>query len=246
MRRSVTDPSETGARFWWVADRQFHARLPSPQAALTEPNGLLALGGDLSSTTLIQAYRQGIFPWFNDDSTILWWSPDPRASLFPEAIRVTRSLRRTLRRASFTLTADRNFSAVIDGCAAPRRGDDRTWITSNMSAAYLDLHELGVAHSVEVTLGGNLVGGLYGVALGRIFFGESMYSRVGDASKVALVTLARQLRRWGFALIDCQVGSAHLSRMGAMDMPRVEFLRWVKQYVDEPTRVGRWTLDDDL
>ena len=197
---------------------------PPVDEALREPNGLLAAGGDLSPARLLDAYRQGIFPWFGDEDPLLWWSPDPRMVLFVDELHVSRSLRKTIRSGRFSVTADRAFSAVMSGCAEPRADQEGTWITTEMRAAYARLAALGYAHSVEAWEGDALVGGLYGVAIGRMFFGESMFARVSDASKVAFVALVRQLQRWGFRLIDCQMPTAHLASLGAREIPRREFL----------------------
>jgi leucyl/phenylalanyl-tRNA--protein transferase len=221
---------------------------PDPRDALEEPNGLVAIGGDLAPSRLLAAYRAGIFPWFDDDDEpILWWSPDPRAVLRPRALRVHRSLRKRMRSARFHVTADTAFDAVVAACAQPRssasgRGSG-TWITPRMRAAYIALHTLGYAHSIECWRGDLLIGGLYGVSLGRIFFGESMFSRESDASKVALVHLARQAEAWKFPLIDCQVMNPHLSSLGAEEMQRTTFLEILRDNVDAPTRRGRWVLD---
>jgi len=199
---------------------------PAADQALDSPNGLLAAGGDLTPQRLISAYRQGIFPWYEEGQPILWWSPDPRAVLFPERLRIARSLRRTLRGNGHTVTLDRDFDAVVSACARPRpQQSGQTWITPDMFQAYRRLHQLGVAHSVEVWQEERLVGGLYGLALGAAFFGESMFSRVTDASKIALAWLSRQLQTWDYHLIDCQVSSEHLQRLGATDLPRADFLR---------------------
>ena len=226
---------------------------PPVERALEEPNGLLAVGGALDAEWLTMAYRRGIFPWFdNDRSPILWWCPDPRAVLFPDRIRITRSLAKRLRNGGFLVTMDQAFSDVIHGCAdeRSRRGDQAgsgTWITPGMVAAYTDLYEQGLAHSVEVWLAENgiprLVGGLYGVSLGRMFFGESMFSRVPDASKVALCHLGRQLVAWDFWLIDCQIANPHLTRMGAVDIPRADFIELVERNAHQPTRQGPWVLE---
>ncbi|MBP8926158.1 MAG: leucyl/phenylalanyl-tRNA--protein transferase, partial [Pseudomonadales bacterium] len=186
---------------WLSADRY---AFPPLAQALTQPNGLLAAGGDLSSTRLLAAYRQGIFPWFEEPDPILWWSPDPRAVLVPAELQLSSSLRKLLRRQSFTIRADTAFSRVIDACAEPRSPNGGTWIGQAMREAYCELHRLGYAHSIEAWHGNELAGGLYGGALGRIFFGESMFSRFDNASKVAFAHLAEQLQRWNFALIDCQ------------------------------------------
>ena len=192
---------------------------PDPELALEEPNGLLAAGGDLGPRRLLHAYRRGIFPWFSEGQPILWWSPDPRAVLWPDAFKVSRSLRRTLRRGTFTITGDAAFDRVVRECAAPRAGQDGTWITRRMAAAYGGLHRAGHAHSIECWRGADLAGGLYGVAIGRVFFGESMFSRASDASKAALAHLCTL----GFDLIDCQLPNPHLARLGAVEMDRRRF-----------------------
>ena len=213
---------------------------------MTEPNGLLAMGGDLSATRLLDAYRHGIFPWFNPGEPILWWSPDPRTVLFPEEVRVSRSLAKRMRNSGFEIRVDTAFSQVMLGCAAPRRDTANTWISPAMVAAYTGLQQQGFAHSVEVWHSGQLVGGIYGVAIGRMFYGESMFSRMPDASKVALVSLCRQLQRWGFGMIDCQMKTAHLARFGAREIPRAEFMRKLGNLVNYPRHARTWRLDDDL
>lgn len=215
-----------------------------PPLSQASPEGLLAVGGDLSPRRLRAAYRQGIFPWYSDDQPILWWAPDPRAVLFPDRVHVSRSLRRTLKRGRYRVSLDRAFAEVVRQCARPRPDQHGTWITPAMQAAYQRLHEEGGAHSVEVWEGERLAGGLYGVALGRVFFGESMFHRSPDASKVALVILARQLARWGYRVIDCQIPSAHLARLGAELIPRDRFVALIgPPDEDQP---GPWTLDADL
>jgi leucyl/phenylalanyl-tRNA--protein transferase len=216
---------------------------PPVEEAMRDPNGLLAAGADLSPARLIDAYSHGIFPWFGDEDPLLWWSPDPRMVLFVDEVRVSRSLRRTLRSGRFTVTADRAFSAVMLGCAQPRDGQEGTWITTEMRAAYARLAAMGYAHSAEAWIGDQLVGGLYGVAIGRAFFGESMFARVPDASKVAFVTLVRQLQRWGFRLIDCQMATAHLASLGAREIPRSEFVAEVRSAAAEPPVPAPWVLD---
>lgn len=207
---------------------------PPLEKAMREPNGLLAAGGDLSPERLLAAYRHGCFPWYQEGQPLLWWSPDPRTVLFPEELHVSRSLRKTLRQETFTVTFDRAFQAVIEGCAGPRRYADGTWITTPMQNAYLALHRLGVAHSVEVWQDGRLVGGLYGLAMGRLFFGESMFSRATDASKVGFVALVERLRDWGFKLIDCQMPTQHLASFGARAIPREAFAEALSRYLDGP------------
>jgi leucyl/phenylalanyl-tRNA--protein transferase len=214
----------------WLTRADPVDRFPSPNAALREPNGLLAAGGDLEPDRLLGAYVRGIFPWYEKGQPILWWSPDPRAVLWPAELHVSRSLRRTLIKGGFELRVDTAFDEVLAGCAAPRRYTDATWITSDMARAYGRLHRLGWAHSFETWLGGELVGGLYGVAIGRVFFGESMFARVTDASKVALVRMVRFLEQRGFELIDCQVASEHIASLGARSIPRREFLALLARY----------------
>lgn len=227
---------------WLRPDQPF----PPLHRALKDPNGLLAAGADLSPARLLDAYRRGIFPWFSAGDPILWWSPDPRMVLEPSRISVSRSLAKTLRKHRFSVSADRAFERVIEGCQAPRDGHDGTWITEAMVDAYCALHRAGHAHSIEAWHGDELTGGLYGVALGRAFFGESMFSRASDASKVALVALARQLERWNFGLIDCQMNTAHLASMGAREITRNEFARRLGELVDYGPAAGPWRLDDDL
>ena len=218
---------------------------PPLTEALREPNGLLAAGGDLSIQSLLEAYRQGIFPWYGEDDPILWWSPDPRMVLFPSELHLTRSLRKTLRSGMFEVTADREFSEVILACQGPRNGESGTWITEQMLDAYNALHRAGHAHSIEAWADGTLAGGLYGVAIGNAFFGESMFTRVSNASKVALVTLVRQLQAWGFGMIDCQMRTQHLATFGAREIPRREFAQRLSELVDYRREPGAWRLDAD-
>ena len=216
---------------------------PPPHSATAA--GLLAIGGDLSPERLLLAYSQGIFPWYDESLPILWHSPDPRMVLLPRELHVSRSLARTLRRGTFALTLDRAFAGVIDACAeTPRRCGEGTWITREMRAAYLRLHELGFAHSVEAWSGSELAGGVYGVALGGCFFGESMFARRSDASKAALAGLVRQLERCGFELFDCQMHTAHMARLGAREWPRREFLAALRAALERPTRLGPWRFDE--
>ncbi|MGK2953809.1 MAG: leucyl/phenylalanyl-tRNA--protein transferase [Thiobacillus sp.] len=214
---------------------------PPVETALREPNGLLAMGGDLSVERLLDAYCHGIFPWFNPGDPILWWSPNPRMVLVPGEVRVTRSLAKRIRNAGFEVRVDTAFIEVMRACAAPREGESGTWISPAMVAAYSHLHQAGYAHSVETWHDGHLVGGLYGVAIGRMFYGESMFSREPDASKVALARLARQLQQWGFGLIDCQMETAHLASMGARTMPRETFVSSLAELVNLPHEPGPWT-----
>lgn len=217
---------------------------PPVDQALDNPEGLLAAGGSLTTTRLLDAYRRGIFPWFNEGDPILWWSPDPRSVLRPSKIHVSHSLRKTLRRAAFLITLDRAFARVLDGCAAPRAGDSGTWLSTPMRRAYLALHGAGLAHSLEVWMDGDLAGGIYGVAIGRMFFGESMFTRRSDASKIGMVHLAAQLDRWAFPLIDCQLETDHLRSLGAERMPRRQFVGEIRRLVEEPSPT--WVMDEDL
>lgn len=219
-----------------------------PDVELAGPEGLLAVGGDLSIERLLAAYRHGVFPWYSDGQPILWWSPDPRAILFPADLKVSKSLRKTIRKNIYSVTLDTSFEAVIDACAAPRRDmdDPGTWITNEMRQAYLALHEAGYAHSVEVWHQQELVGGLYGIALGRAFFGESMFSKETDASKTGLYFLAQQLLNRGYEFIDCQVESDHLQRLGAVTVSRQSFINKLKSALDADDHRGKWQLDPQL
>lgn len=203
---------------------------PPLDSALTDPDGLLAMGGDLSPERLIAAYRHGCFPWFNPEDPILWWSPDPRMVLLPEQLHISRSMRRLLNASAFEVTYDKDFSAIIERCSQPREYTDLTWITKEMRKAYIKLHELGVAHSVEVWQQGQLVGGLYGLTIGRLFFGESMFSRVTNASKYGFIHLVHKLRDAGIALIDCQMHTSHLQSLGADLIPRKVFSNYLRDY----------------
>jgi leucyl/phenylalanyl-tRNA--protein transferase len=218
---------------------------PPLEAALLRPNGLLAVGGDLSPSRLIEAYRHGIFPWFNEGEPILWWSPDPRMVLFPQELKISRSLRKTLKRGNYEIRADSAFKQVMEACAAPRGEHTGTWIHAEMIAAYGRLHEIGMAHSMETWIEGELVGGLYGVGQGKMFFGESMFSRVSDASKIAFVHLVAQLQRWGFEMIDCQMKTEHLASLGAREISRNEFRQKLKELVHYPERGKKWCLDHE-
>ena len=214
---------------------------PPAGTALREPDGLLAMGGDLSPHRLLNAYAHGVFPWFSDGQPILWWSPDPRTVFRTDGVHLSARMRRELRRSEWRIVADRDFGAVIAACAsAPRPGQDDTWITRDMQAAYCGLHRLGHAHSIEVRDDGHLVGGLYGVAIGRMFFGESMFSAESGGSKVALAALALRLREWGWPLIDAQVGNPHLDTLGAEAWPRPSFLAAVAEACAQPGRPGSW------
>jgi leucyl/phenylalanyl-tRNA--protein transferase len=214
---------------------------PPPDQA---EDGLLAVGGDLSAERILLAYRSGIFPWYSDDLPILWHSPDPRCVLLVDRLHVGRTLRRVLAKGTYDVRFDGAFERVIRACkTSPRRDQDGTWITDDMERAYIELHRLGYAHSVEVWQGQDLIGGLYGVSLGRIFFGESMFSWRSNASKVALVGLAEKLATWGFRVIDAQVATPHTQAMGAEDWPRSKFLEVLKVELAHPTRKGSWAVD---
>jgi leucyl/phenylalanyl-tRNA--protein transferase len=214
---------------------------PPIDAALGDPNGLLAAGGDLSPDRLLAAYRHGIFPWYNEAQPILWWSPDPRMVLFVAEFRQPRSLRRAVRQRRFEIRADTAFRRVMAGCAEPRAGQSGTWVTTAVIDAYTELHRRGHAHSVEAWCNGELVGGLYGVTVGKMFFGESMFARENDASKVALVKLVAMLRRMGMPLIDCQQETEHLARFGARTVARRIFADWLSRLVNSPEPPADWT-----
>jgi leucyl/phenylalanyl-tRNA--protein transferase len=223
---------------------QLHAarpgQFPDPEGAMVEPNGLLAWGGDLSAERLLAAYSQGVFPWFNPDEPILWWSPDPRCVFRTDGVHISRSLRKQLATTHWRLTADTSFNRVMRACAEPRNGQPGTWIGDEMIAAYQELHRLGHAHSVEVWDRGSLVGGIYGVAIGRLFCGESMFSARTGGSKVALAGLCQLLHGWGFPLLDAQVSNPHLVSMGAIDMPRKQFVAQARRLAAMPGMPGSW------
>lgn len=223
-QKTITWLTPDGDRDWF----------PPLDQALEEPEGLLAAGGDLSPARLIAAYRRGIFPWYSAGQPVLWWSPDPREVLLPERFKVSRSLAKTLRNRGFVVTFDRHFAAVVNACATRRENSTGTWITPEMQAAYGELHARGRAHSVEVNLCGELVGGLYGVLMGRVFFGESMFSRERDASKVALAWMAARALVAGLQLIDCQLPTPHLRSLGSQPMPRREFSALVAEATAGP------------
>lgn len=214
------------------ADHQF----PAVSEALQEPNGLLAVGGDLSAGRLLEAYRKGIFPWYEEDQPILWWSPDPRCVLYPDQLHISRSLKKSLRKKNYKITFDTAFKQVIDCCAESRHDQEGTWITPDMLKAFQRLHTMDIAHSVEVWHDDKLIGGLYGIAMGSIFFGESMFSRRTDASKIALYWLAQTLLEWGFNLIDCQVYSEHLESLGAVTVDRQQFITHLDRHIDDPSQ----------
>ncbi|WP_126455219.1 leucyl/phenylalanyl-tRNA--protein transferase [Sulfuriflexus mobilis] len=234
---------------YWLSPDDDEVAFPPVDLALREPDGLLAFGGSLSVQRLLHAYQQGIFPWYSEGQPIMWWSPDPRMVLFPADLKVSRSLRKTLKKKYYTLTLDTAFAEVVEACAAPRKDDAGTWITDDMKNAYKELYRQGHAHSVEVWLGEELVGGLYGVAIGTVFFGESMFARRSDTSKLAFVYLVQQLKRWGYSLIDCQVYSAHLASLGAINIPRAAFVSLLNAHCHEAVHgghTGPWQFDNDF
>jgi len=222
---------------WLRGDTPF----PPVSKALQSPNGLLCAGGDLSPERIVEAYSRGIFPWFSEGDPILWWSPDPRMVLFPAELKVSRSLRKAVARGDYETRFDTAFREVMQACAQPRNGQGGTWIVPEMVDAYTRLHERGLAHSVESWRDGELVGGLYGVALGKVFFGESMFARAPDASKVALVKLVERLAADGYRVIDCQQATAHLASLGAREIPRKEFAQLVEDSIQYPPSGQRWT-----
>lgn len=224
----------------WLNESDFE--FPPVESALREPNGLLAAGGNLTPDRLLEAYRKGIFPWYEDTQPILWWTPDPRMVLFPEELHISRSLAKAMRKQPYRITSDQAFARVIRACAGDRYGGAGTWITSAMIAAYCELHAMGAAHSVEAWEGEELVGGVYGIALDNIFFGESMFSRRDNASKIAFVTLVRKLQALGYHLVDCQVSSPFLESLGARDIPRSEFMTWLPKDTDYGRNSTHWPL----
>ncbi|MBL4607668.1 MAG: leucyl/phenylalanyl-tRNA--protein transferase [Pseudomonadales bacterium] len=214
----------------WLSDDNYD--FPPAESALLEPNGLLAGGGDLSTKRLIAAYKQGIFPWYEEDQPILWWSPNPRAVLFPEELKISKSLAKTLRQKRFEVRFDENFEQVIRNCSAPREEEGGTWITEDMILAYCELHNKGIAHCVETWQDGKLTGGLYGVSIGQVFFGESMFSFKANASKIAFVYLVKHLQANHFPMIDCQVGNPHLASLGAREIPLERFKKTIKAHIN--------------
>ena len=221
---------------WLDGDTPF----PPLSRALTSPNGLLAAGGDLSPQRLLQAYSQGIFPWYNPGEPILWWSPDPRMVLIPQQLRVTRSLAKVLRNRSYEIRVDTAFREVMTACAAPRDAEGGSWIGPEIIDGYCELHQLGHAHSIETWIDGELAGGLYGVALGKMFYGESMFARRNDASKIAFVHLVQKLQQWGFGMIDCQMFTHHLHSFGAQLIPRTQFAATLKLLIAEEPMFKPW------
>ncbi|MCW8853637.1 MAG: leucyl/phenylalanyl-tRNA--protein transferase [Gammaproteobacteria bacterium] len=226
----------------WL-DQDPDAPFPHLDDALLQPDGLLAAGGDLSVPRLLNAYRHGIFPWYNEGEPILWWSPDPRCILFPDKIKISRSLKKTLNKKTFEIKMDTAFADVMQACAGPRKDQPGTWITDDMFNAYQKLHQLGYAHSIECWQNNELVGGLYGIAIGQVFFGESMFSKVTDASKVALVYLCQYLTEHNFKIIDTQVHTSHLESMGAEMIPRDLFISILEEHVNQNNNPKKWTED---
>ena len=221
-----------------------HLIFPDTATALDEPDGLLAAGGDLSPNRLLAAYRQGIFPWFSADDPILWWSPNPRCVLFPDQIHISRSMRKHIKKSHYKVTFDRAFSEVIQACASTRETSTGTWISEEMQVAYNELHQKGYAHSVEVWENQQLIGGLYGLGIVKLYFGESMYSLQKNASKIAFIALCQQLKRWGYPLVDCQVHNSHLESLGATNIPRNDFIDYIRHYIDSTTSHD-WHFDKD-
>lgn len=233
-------------RLHWLDPRDPNQPFPPPNRAMRDPNGLLAIGGDLSVERLLRAYSSGIFPWYNPNEPILWWCPDPRAVLDPAEFHVSHSLEKRIRKHDYAVTLDRAFADVLDGCTASRRGSNGTWLGTDMKRAYLELREAGHAHSAEVWRDGKLVGGLYGVALGRAFFGESMFSTETDSSKLALYWLCQQLKAWSFEMIDCQIASQHLRTLGAAEISRDRFLSRLRSAQQAASRTGLWRYEIDV
>ena len=223
---------------FWLDPNDPHAEFPDVALALAEPDGLLAIGGDLSSQRLLDAYQKGIFPWYNPDQPILWWSPNPRAIIYPEKFKISRSLKKSIRHRGYQIRYDQDFRAVIEACSQARKMEPGTWITSAMKDAFCRLHRQGYAHSIECYLDNRLVGGLYGLAVGKVFFGESMFARKRDASKVAFAHLVHQLQQWNFKLIDCQVASDHILSLGAELIPRELFVRLLREFCNSANQVS--------
>lgn len=237
MKLNMAKARKDQNNLYWVKDNIIASDFPDINRALKEPDGLLAIGGDLRPERLIDAYSRGIFPWNNDGQPILWWSPEPRWVMFPDRIRISRSLIKVLNKKCFSITFNRYFQSVIKMCAAPRKDCEDTWITGDILNSFNQLHKIGYAHSVECWLDNELVGGLYGIAMGKIFFGESMFSRISNASKVALVYLARVLASQQFKLIDCQVYTKHLESLGAVAISRKKFEEYLHQHCQSSVKL---------
>lgn len=230
----------SGMALCWLDPSSPADSFPPVDTALDQPDGLLCFGGNLSSERLLAAYRRGIFPWYSDNQPIMWWSPQPRCVLFPDELKISRSLKKSMRNMGLEISMDNAFEQVIHACSLPRADETGTWITHEMKAAYIALHEQGHAHSVEIWHQGVLVGGLYGLAIGQVFFGESMFSTQRDTSKIALCALTMRLAKNGFRLIDCQISSSHLFSLGARDIDRAEFSAILKQYCDMTNLIKIW------
>jgi len=230
-------------RPYWIPYQADPSDFPPLEQALDHPDGLLAIGGDLTPSRIMIAYRQGIFPWYSEDQPILWWSPSERMVLLPECLKISRSLKKAIRQNRFTLTCDQAFSQVVAACAGPRRHQRGTWITQEMFAAYCQLHQQGFAHSFESWYQDQLVGGLYGVVLGKVFFGESMFAHMTDASKVAFVYTVQHLQKWGYELIDCQVHTQHLHSFGAVEIPRHQYRALLDRLCEVEGYSGPWRFD---
>jgi leucyl/phenylalanyl-tRNA--protein transferase len=237
---------DSPVRLHWLDPRNPQQPFPPVHLAMRDPNGLLAIGGDLTSARLLRAYSQGIFPWYNPDEPILWWCPNPRAVLTPDSLHISRSTAKAIRRADYAVTLDQAFGDVLEACAGVRSRSRGTWLGEEMKRAYRQLHAEGHAHSLELWRDRQLIGGLYGIALGRVFFGESMFSHADNASKIALHWLARQLKQWQFEMIDCQVSSAHLMSLGAQELPRDTFLRKLSSAVRIDHAPGIWQFEIDV
>ncbi len=231
----------TKSMLYWIAENRISKEFPDVNLALAEPDGLLAIGGDLNPNRLLEAYRKGIFPWYSETQPIMWWSPDPRCVLLPDELIISRSLKKSLRKHDYKVTFNQRFHEVVKSCAEPRLDSSGTWITQAIMKNYQSLHASGYAHSVECWQNGDLVGGLYGVAIGQIFFGESMFSRKTDASKICLAHLVHLLKTQGCTLIDCQVYSEHLASLGARTIPRDEFSNILNQFCD-PINTQIWPI----
>ncbi len=236
----MNNVKETRNSFYCVREQTFTSSFPPTNRALNEPDGLLAIGGKLNVNNLLEAYRLGIFPWYSEENPIMWWSPKVRPVISPSEIKISKSLKKTIKRNSFDLSYDMCFKRVMQHCATNGDRAGKSWITDTMIETYDDLHTLGHAHSIECWQNGELCGGLYGVSIGRVFYGESMFSKQPDASKVALVDLCAKLNAWGYLVIDCQIPSPHLSRLGAKLVERKQFEKVISQNVDKPPAADAW------
>ena len=236
----MNDAKGTRNSFYCVREQAFTSSFPPTDKALSEPDGLLAIGGKLDVKNLLEAYKLGIFPWYSEENPVMWWSPKIRPIIRPHEIRISKSLKKTIKKNTFDLSYDKCFKRIMQNCSTSGDRAGKSWITSTMIEAYTELHALGHAHSVECWQNGELCGGLYGVSVGRIFYGESMFSKEADASKVALVDLCAKLQAWGYLVIDCQIPSPHLNRLGAKLVEREQFEKIISQNVDKPPAPGAW------